>query len=255
MFLDSHVHLDDARFAEDREQVIQRALDAGVTTMINVGADMKSTRESLRLAKGYPGIIYAAVGIHPHDAKSATENDYSELEGYLAQPEVLAVGEIGLDYHYDLSPREVQRTVFEQQLKLAVATDKPVIIHMREATQDTLNLLQQFTGRLRGVMHCFSGSWETARAVLDLGLHLGFDGPLTFANAAKLREVAGKVPSDRILIETDCPYLTPVPYRGKRNEPAYVREVAAVLAELKKVDLEEIASLTANNARDLFSII
>ncbi|HBL69251.1 MAG TPA: hydrolase TatD [Firmicutes bacterium] len=255
MFLDSHVHLDDARFAEDREQVIQRALDAGVTTMINVGADMKSTRESLRLAKGYPGIIYAAVGIHPHDAKSATENDYSELEGYLAQPEVLAVGEIGLDYHYDLSPREVQRTVFEQQLKLAVATDKPVIIHMREATQDTLNLLQQFTGRLRGVMHCFSGSWETACAVLDLGLHLGFDGPLTFANAAKLREVAGKVPSDRILIETDCPYLTPVPYRGKRNEPAYVREVAAVLAELKKVDLEEIASLTANNARDLFSII
>ncbi|HAH96335.1 MAG TPA: hydrolase TatD [Firmicutes bacterium] len=255
MFLDSHVHLDDVRFAEDREQVIQRALDADVTTMINVGADMKSTRESLRLAKGYPGIIYAAVGIHPHDAKSATENDYSELEGYLAQPEVLAVGEIGLDYHYDLSPREVQRTVFEQQLKLAVATDKPVIIHMREATQDTLNLLQQFTGRLRGVMHCFSGSWETACAVLDLGLHLGFDGPLTFANAAKLREVAGKVPSDRILIETDCPYLTPVPYRGKRNEPAYVREVAAVLAELKKVDLEEIASLTANNARDLFSII
>lgn len=255
MFLDSHVHLDDARFAEDRDQAIRRALDAGVTIMINVGADMNSTRESLKLAKGYPGIIYAAAGIHPHDAKNATEDDYRELESYLAQPEVLAVGEIGLDYHYDLSPRAVQRIVFERQLDLAVAKDKPVIIHMREATQDTLNLLQQYAGKLRGVMHCFSGSWETACAVLDLGLHLGFDGPLTFANAAKLREVAVKAPSDRILIETDCPYLTPVPYRGKRNEPAFVREVAGTLAELKKVDLEEIALLTANNARGLFAII
>lgn len=255
MFLDSHVHLDDVRFAEDRDQTIQRALDAGVTTMINVGADMNSTRESLKLAKGYPGIIYATAGVHPHDAKNVTEDDYRELENYLIHPEVLAVGEIGLDYHYDLSPRETQRIVFKQQLDLAVANDKPVIIHMREATEDTLNLLQQYASKLRGVMHCFSGSWETARAVLDLGLHLGFDGPLTFANSAKLREVAVKAPSDRILIETDCPYLTPVPYRGKRNEPAYVKEVAAVLAELKKMDLEEIASLTANNARGLFSII
>ena len=255
MFLDSHVHLDDARFDEDRDQVIQRALDAGVTIMINVGADMNSTRESLRLAKGYPGIIYAATGIHPHDAKSATTDDYLELKGYLALPEVVAVGEIGLDYHYDYSPREVQRTVFEQQLDLAVAADKPVIIHMREATRDTLNILQQYAGRLRGVMHCFSGSWETAWAVLDLGLYLGFDGPLTFANAAKLREVAMKAPSDKILIETDCPYLTPVPHRGKRNEPVYVREVADILAGLKKMDLEEIALLTANNARGLFSIL
>lgn len=254
MFFDSHVHLDDVRFAEDRDQVIQRALDAGVTIMINVGADMNSTRESLRLAKGHPGIIYAAAGIHPHDAKSATADDYLELKGYLALPEVVAIGEIGLDYHYDYSPREVQRTVFEQQLDLAVAADKPVIIHMREATQDTLNILQQYAGKLQGVMHCFSGSWETARAVLDLGFYLGFDGPLTFANAVKLREVAIKVPSDKILIETDCPYLTPVPHRGKRNEPMFVREVAATLAELKKVDLEEIASLTANNARGLFSI-
>lgn len=254
MFLDSHVHLDDARFDDDREQVIQRALDAGVKIMINVGADMNSSRESLRLAEGYPGIIYAAVGIHPHDAKSATTDDYLELKGYLDLPQVVAVGEIGLDYHYDYSPREVQRAVFDQQLELAVTCNKPVIIHMREATQDTLNILHQYTGKLRGVMHCFSGSWETACAVLDLGLHLGFDGPLTFANAVKLREVAVKVPSDRILIETDCPYLAPVPHRGMRNEPAFVKEVAAMLAELKKMDLEEMATLTANNARSLFSI-
>lgn len=254
MLIDSHAHLDDPRFDGERGDVIERARQAGVTAIINAGADMASSRSSVALAREYEGYIFATVGIHPHSAKEATAQSYAELELLLTEPGVVAVGEIGLDYHYDLSPRPVQREVFARQLELALSHDAPVVIHMREATRDTLDILKPYAGRLRGVMHCFSGSWETAAEVLGMGLHLGFDGPITFTNAAKLCEVAAQVPLDRVLIETDCPYLAPVPHRGSRNEPAFVARVAEKLAAIKGLSRQEIAVQTANNALSLFSL-
>lgn len=254
MLIDSHAHLDDPRFGEDRGDVIERAREAGVAAIINAGADMASSRSSVDLAREYSGYIFATVGIHPHAAKEATEQSYIELGHLLKEPGVVAVGEIGLDYHYDLSPRPVQREVFARQLELAQSHNAPVVIHMREATRDTLDILKPYAGRLRGVLHCFSGSWETAAEVLGMGFHLGFDGPITFGNAAKLCEVAAQVPLERVLVETDCPYLTPAPHRGSRNEPALVAKVAEKLAVIKGVSRQEIEVQTANNTLSLFSL-
>jgi TatD DNase family protein len=244
--IDSHCHLDDSKFDGDREQTIQRALDAGVNRLLAIGTGNgpPDLEAAIRLADRYP-FIYATIGVHPHDASKATDETWKRLEQLAAHPKVLAIGEIGLDYHYDLSPRPVQRTVFEMQLGLARAAGKPIVIHTREAWDDTLALLRSWDGG--GIMHCFTGGASQARQALDLGFHLSFGGVLTFPKAEELREAARLAPEDRILVETDCPYLAPVPHRGKRNEPAFVVETVRRLAEVRSVTPEHIAEATTRN--------
>mgnify|MGYP000684080441 CR=1 FL=1 len=251
---DSHAHLDDERFDEDRDALIEGLPGQGVEYVINAGADLASSRAGIALAEGWPH-VYAAVGVHPHDAKELDEAGIETLREMLGNPKVVAVGEIGLDYHYDYSPRDIQRYWFERQLALAQETSKPVIIHSREATEDTLSVLKKYVrDGVWGVMHAFSGSWETAEIVLNMGLMLGIGGTVTFKNAVKPVEVAGKVPMDRLLIETDCPYLTPAPHRGKRNEPAYVGHVAERIAEIRGIPMEDVIRATHDNACRLFGI-
>jgi TatD DNase family protein len=245
--VDSHCHLDDAKFDEDREQVIERALAAGVDYMmaIGTGGGPPDLEVAVRLADQYP-CFYATVGVHPHDASKATAETFDRLRELAAHPKVLAVGEIGLDYHYEFSPRDVQRAVFERQLEIAAEAGKPIVIHTREAWEDTMAVLRtHWQGG--GIMHCFTGDAQQGREALDLGFHLSFGGVLTFPKADALREAARMVPDDRLLVETDCPYLAPVPHRGKRNEPAFVVETAKRLAEVRGRTPEEIAELTTRN--------
>ena len=253
MLVDSHAHIDDERFDADRDEVVARALAAGVSLILNVGADMGSSARSVALAEKYSG-IYAAVGMHPHDAKDMRETDYTQLEQWTKHPRVVAIGEIGLDYHYDLSPRPVQKEVFLRQLDLARKTGKPFIIHEREAHADSLEIIRSAARGLKGVFHCFSGSVETAREYLKMGFYISVAGPVTFSKSGKTKEVAKFVPLDRLLVETDSPYLTPQPHRGHRNEPAYVRLVAEEIASLRNLPLEEVAAATTANVRRLFDI-
>ncbi len=252
--VDSHCHLDDEQFDPDREQVIERAREAGVDRMMAIGTGdgPPDLEAAVRLARQYP-FIYATVGVHPHDAAKATPETFAALEVLLHEPKVLAVGEIGLDYHYDFSPRDVQATVFVEQLKVAGRAGKPVVIHTREAWEDTLRMLRE-QWRGGGIIHCFSGGPAEARQVLELGFHLSFGGVLTFPKAETLREAARFAPEDRLLVETDAPYLAPVPKRGKRNEPAYMIESVRRLAEVRGVTPEHIADVTtANFERLLFA--
>jgi TatD DNase family protein len=245
--VDSHCHLDDRRFDEDREQAIARALEAGVERMMAIGTGNgpPDLEAGVRLARQYP-FLYATVGVHPHDAAKATPETFPKLEALLAEEKVLAAGEIGLDYHYDFSPRDAQREVFVKQLELAGRAGKPVVIHTREAWEDTLDILRRhWSGG--GIMHCFTGGPEEARACLDLGFHLGFGGVLTFPKAEAVREAARLTPEDRILVETDAPYLAPAPHRGKRNEPAFLVETARRLAEVRGAAPERIAEITTGN--------
>lgn len=253
MLFDSHAHIDDKKFNDDRDTTIARALESGIEGILNAGADMFSSARAVELAERYEA-VYAAVGIHPHDAKEARETDYSKLAEWAARPKVVAIGEIGLDYHYDFSPREAQKTVLIRQLDLARQLGKPVIIHDREAHGDILSIMKKEGAGLSGVFHCFSGSMEMAREVLAMGFYLSFAGPVTFANAHKLKEVAREIPLDRLLVETDSPYLTPEPYRGRRNEPAYVRYVAETIAELRNIEPEYLAKITTENTKHLFKI-
>ena len=253
MLADSHAHIDDERFDADRDEVVARALAAGVSLIVNIGADMASSARSVALAEKYPG-IYAAVGMHPHDSQDMKENDYRQLEQWANHPKVVAIGEIGLDYHYDLSPRSVQKEVFLRQLDLARKTGKPFIIHEREAHADMLDIIRNAARGLNGVFHCFSGSVETAREYLKMGFYISVAGPVTFPKSVKTKEVAKAVPLDRLLVETDSPYLTPQPFRGKRNEPAYVRLVAEEIANLRDISLAELAEATTANVRRLFNI-
>lgn len=253
MLVDSHAHIDDERFDTDRDEVVARAAAAGVGLIINIGADMDSSARSVALAEKYPG-VYAAVGMHPHDAREMQEPDYVRLERWTRHPRVVAVGEIGLDYHYDLSPRPVQKEVLLRQLDLARKTGKPFIIHERESHADMLEIIRTAAQGLQGVFHCFSGSVETAREYLKMGFYISVAGPVTFPKSGKTKEVAKSVPLDRLLIETDSPYLTPQPHRGRRNEPAYVRLVAEEIAALRGLTLEELAAATTANVRRLFSI-
>jgi TatD DNase family protein len=245
--VDSHVHLDDAKFDADREETIERARAAGVERMLAIGAGHgpPDLDAAVRLADRYP-FIYATVGVQPHDASKATPETWTRLRELAAHPKVLAIGEIGLEYHYDFSPRDVQRAVFEQQLAIAAETGKPIVIHTREAWDDTLAMLRAY-GRGAGIVHCFTGDETEARRVLDLGFHLGFGGVLTFPKADALRQAARVTPDDRLLVETDCPYLAPVPHRGKRNEPAFVVETVRRLAAVRGCAPEEIAELTTRN--------
>jgi TatD DNase family protein len=250
-FVDSHCHLDDPKFDADREGVIERALAAGVTRLLAIGTGNgpPDLEVALRLADRYPS-IYATIGVHPHDASKATEETFAQLRDLAAHPKVLAIGEIGLDYHYDFSPRDVQRAVFDRQLSLAADARKPIVIHTREAWDDTLAQIDSLPRG--GIMHCFTGDPSQARQALDRGFHLSFGGVLTFPKAESLREAAALAPDDRILIETDCPYLAPVPHRGKRNEPAFVVETARRLAQVRNTTPEHIAELTTQNFNRLF---
>jgi TatD DNase family protein len=245
--VDSHCHLDDEQFDSDREATIERARAAGIETMMAIGTGNgpPDLEAAVRLADRYP-FIYATVGVHPHDAAKATEETFARLRKLADHPKVQALGEIGLDYHYDFSPRDVQRSVFERQLAIAAEAGKPVVIHTREAWEDTLAVLRsRWQGG--GIMHCFTGDDQQAREALDLGFHLAFGGVLTFPKADAVRQAARITPGDRLLIETDCPYLAPVPRRGKRNEPAFLVETARRLAEVRSAAIEEIAQQTTAN--------
>lgn len=253
MLFDSHAHLDDEKFDMDRAEVIARALENGVTGIINAGACMTSSARSVALAEEYES-IYAAVGIHPHDAKSAQESDYRQLAEWSKLDKVVAIGEIGLDYYYDFSPRDLQRTVFVRQIDVARQMDMPFIIHDRDAHGDILDILKKEAKGLRGVLHCFSGSLEMAKEVIKMGFYISIAGPVTFKNAAKLPEIVAAVPLERLLVETDCPYLTPHPHRGKRNEPAYVKLVAEQAAHLRGMDAMDFMKATTHNVKELFKI-
>jgi len=245
--VDTHCHLDSGQFDADRDAVIERALAAGIERMmaIGTGEGPPDLEVAIRLADAHP-FIYATIGVHPHDASKATEETFARLRELAAHPKMLAIGEIGLDYHYDFSPRDVQREVFERQLDLAREAGKPIVIHTREAWEDTLDVLRAHW-RGEGVMHCFTGDARQAREALDLGFYLSFGGVLTFPKAEALREAARIAPEDRILVETDCPYLAPVPHRGKRNEPAFVAETARRLAEVRGCTVDAIAETTTRN--------
>jgi TatD DNase family protein len=253
--IDSHCHLDHEQFDADREAVIERALAAGVEHMVAIGTGdgPPDLEAGIRIADRYPA-FYATVGVHPHDAAKATPETFKHLASLLTHPKVISLGEIGLDYHYDFSPRDVQRAAFIEQMSIAREAARPIVIHTREAWDDTLALLREHwaPSGLGGIMHCFSGGAAEARQALDLGFYLSFGGIVTFPKATELHEVARLAPADRILVETDAPYLAPVPKRGKRNEPAYILETARKLADLRGESLESIATVTSANFRRLF---
>jgi TatD DNase family protein len=254
MFIDSHAHIDGTEFDVDRDEVITRAHAAGVSTILNVGTGNPHTDaldRAVELGKVQES-IYTAIGTHPHDARHYDAAAEAKIKNLINNDHVIAWGEIGLDFHYDNSPRDVQVDVFKRQLLAARECDLPVVIHTREAEAETIDILQ--STECRGVFHCFSGSMELAQKAIEIGFMISFSGIVTFKKADELREIAKQVRLDRLLIETDCPYLTPIPYRGKRNEPAYVVEVARCLAALHAVDLEEMGRITTENFNRFFEI-
>jgi len=253
MYFDTHAHYDDKRFDEDRGEILGAMESAGVTLILNASSGLRSSKLSLEMSDKYP-FVYAAVGVHPHDSKEMTDDTVGQLERLLVHPKAKAVGEIGLDYHYDFSPRDVQMKRFREQMELARRIKKPVIIHEREALQDTLEIIREFSDLL-GVLHCFSGSWETAKTIIDMGWYLSFTGVITFKNARKAPEVIEKIPADRIMIETDCPYLAPEPMRGKRNSSLYLPYIAEKIAQIRGISLEEAAALTMENGKRFFGIV
>jgi TatD DNase family protein len=253
MVIDTHAHLEMEAFDGDREAVLARATAAGLTAIVTVGTTLPDCETAVALARRYPP-VYAAVGIHPHEVKGIDATTYGALRLLARGTKVVAIGEIGLDFFYDNSPRDVQLRCFAEQLDLAEELDLPVIIHDRDAHAETLGILRPRKGRLRGALHCFSGDAVMARECIALGFHLSVAGPVTYQKADQLREVAREIPPERLLIETDAPYLSPEPYRGKRNEPAYVVETARRLAEIRGVTAGELERLTATNARRLFGI-
>lgn len=254
MLTDTHTHLNAEQFDEDRDQVIERALAAGVTRIVNVGFNRETIPSSIELAERYD-FIYSTVGWHPVDAIDMQPGDLEWIESLCKHEKVVAIGEIGLDYYWDKSPKDVQDRVFREQIRLARKLGMPIVIHNREAHQDILKVLrEEKASEVGGIMHCFSGSWETAKQCLDMNFHISFGGPVTFKNAKQPKEVLAQVPLDRLLIETDAPYLTPHPYRGKRNETSYVRLVAETAAEIRGISLEELARITTENAIRLFGL-
>ena len=253
MLIDTHAHVQDEKFDEDRAEVIERAMAAGVERIINIGDTIESSARAVKLAQDYSG-VYAAVGIHPQEAGKMMASHDDLLASWAELPKVVAIGEIGLDYYYENCSRERQREVFVRQLDVARQMHLPVSIHDREAHGDLMEIIKKEGKGISGVIHCFSGSWEMARELLKRGWYLGVDGPLTFKNAAKLPEIVQQIPLERLLVETDSPYLAPVPKRGHRNEPAFVRFVAEKAAEIRGIVFEEFAAATTQNARDLFGI-
>lgn len=258
MFTDSHAHIDGPEFDADREEIIERARAAGVSVILNVGTGDPHSgafERAVGLGKKHES-VYTAIGTHPHDARFYDDKAEDRIKTLVESERVIAWGEIGLDFHYDNSPRDVQIEVFTRQLHAARECDLPVVIHTREAESETIEILESaYSGAdRRGIFHCFSGSMELAQRAVELGFLISFSGIVTFKKADELRAVAKQVPRDRLLIETDCPYLSPIPYRGKRNEPAYVIEVARCLAGLHGVELEEMARITSENFKRFFRL-
>lgn len=255
MFIDSHCHLDRldlSRYDNGLEGAIRAANEAGVAEMLCIGIDLDNAQTVVDIATKYDG-VYATVGVHPLDIGDSLAN-MEALETIAGQPQVVAIGETGLDYHYSEATGDLQRQSFQQHLELAARMEKPVVVHSRDAREDTLNLIRDYTAisHRAGVLHCFTESWEMAKQALDMGFYISFSGIITFRNAEQLREVVKQVPLDRLLIETDSPYLAPVPYRGKKNEPKYVTEVAKCVAELKGVSVEALGEVTSVNFHRLF---
>ena len=251
---DSHCHLENERFAEDLSEVMARMEDAGVSRCILAGSDLETSEQIVRLTRAYPR-LYGVVGVHPHEARTWTEDCAARMADWTKEERIVGVGEIGLDYYYDHSPREVQKEVFVRQLLLARELHLPAVFHVRDAHGDVLDLLRANRSQLpSGVVHCYSGSVESARAYLDMGFYLSFAGPVTFKNANRLLEVAAYVPLDRILVETDSPYLAPVPMRGRRNEPSFVQYVAQTVAQLRGMQAQELAQAAYENTCRLFGI-
>ncbi|MEE9591069.1 MAG: TatD family hydrolase [Thermodesulfobacteriota bacterium] len=256
LFIDTHAHLDDPRFNKDREDVIKRAIEAGIEHIITVGCwePEKGLDTAVRIAESYDN-IYTAIGAHPHDARVASNDTFQQIEALTEHKKVIAIGETGLDFHYDKSPRNIQMDVFRRHIQIARRSNLPLIIHTREAEGDTLDILKEEGGEeIGGVFHCFSGDHEMARECIKMGFFLSFTGIVTFTNATNIHEIIKKVPVERILLETDCPYLSPEPHRGKRNEPAFLVETAKKIAEIKALSLEDIARITTLNAKELFGI-
>lgn len=248
---DTHAHYDDEAFDEDREILLSSLKGRGVSLVIDCGCDAASSKKAIELSDKYD-FIYAAVGIHPHEAEEADENDLNEIRRLLKHKKAVAIGEIGLDYHYDFSPRELQKEYFEKQIVLAKELDMPIIVHDREAHEDTLALLRKY--KPKGVLHCFSGSVESAKEIISLGMYIGLGGAVTFKNARKPLEVAEFVPLDRLLLETDAPYMTPVPFRGKRNDSSLIPYTAIKIAEVKGLDPQTVVNAANENGKRLFGI-
>lgn len=248
--VDTHCHLDNEKFDEDRLDVIDR-IKGNLEFCVNIGYDLTSSKKSLELAKKYD-FIYAVIGVHPIDIAEYDEEIEKELELLAKDSKVVAIGEIGLDYHWMTEPKEIQQERFRRQLELAKRLNKPVVIHTRDAMEDTVNILKEYPN-ITGVIHCYPGSLETAKQLVDR-FYLGIGGTLTFKNSKKIVEVVKNIPLDRIVIETDCPYLTPEPFRGKRNEPIYVEYIAKKIAEIKEITVEDVAKITTENAEKLYRI-
>ncbi|MCR8850974.1 TatD family hydrolase [Rossellomorea sp. SC111] len=254
MLFDTHVHLNAEQFEEDLEEVLSRAREAGVGKMVVVGFDRPTINRAMELIGQYD-FLYAAIGWHPVDAIDMNDEDLAWIEELSQHPKVVAIGEMGLDYHWDKSPKDVQKEVFRKQIQLAKKVKLPIVIHNREATQDIVDILrEEGAEEVGGIMHCFSGSPEIAQECVEMNFYISLGGPVTFKNAKKPKDVAKEIPLEKLLIETDCPYLAPHPYRGKRNEPAYVKLVAEQIAELKEVSIEEVEKITTENAMKLFNI-
>ncbi|MEQ8176210.1 MAG: TatD family hydrolase [Syntrophomonadaceae bacterium] len=254
MFIDSHAHIQDEKLIGDVPKIIDNAHQAGVDNIICVGYDYESSCQAVELARRYPE-VYAVIGVHPHDAKTLQKDIMAKLYELGRDPRVVAIGEMGLDFYRDLSPREVQRQAFREQIKLARELYKPIVIHDRDAHQEVADIIKQEKAGLNGgVLHCYSGNLPLALELMKEGFYISLAGPLTYKNARKTQEVAARVTLERILIETDCPYLTPEPLRGKRNEPAYVIHTAKKLAELRSKSVEEIGYITSLNTRRVFRL-
>ena len=253
MIFDSHAHYDSEQFNEDRDELLNAMESKGVGTILNSGASWDSVTEVVELAEKYP-FMYAAVGVHPDEVGALNDERFEYMKAQCQKEKVVAVGEIGLDYYWDNESHDVQQKWFIKQLELAREMDLPVIIHSRDAAADTLEIMKEHAQGLRGVIHCFSYSIELAREYVKMGFHIGIGGVVTFKNGRKLKEIAAEIPLDRILLETDCPYLAPVPFRGKRNDSSYISYVAQEIAELKGISYEEVVAQTEQNGKELFRI-
>lgn len=253
MIFDTHAHYDDEQFDADRDELLRSMPENGVGAVVNVGASLEGCRRAMELACRYP-FVYAAVGVHPDEAGSLNEETFALLEGWCHKEKVVAVGEIGLDYYWDKESRDLQKEWFIRQLELAGRVRLPVNIHSRDASEDTFRIMKEHGKNLKGIIHCFSGSKELALEYVKLGFHIGVGGVVTFKNAKKLKQVVEAVPLEAVVLETDCPYLAPQPYRGKRNQSAYIKYVAEEVAGLKSVTYEEVVRQTEENARRVYGI-
>jgi TatD DNase family protein len=253
MLIDTHCHIHDARFDDDRAQVLERARSAGVQTMISIGCDLETTKRAHALSQLHSDIYFSA-GFHPHEAKLADENLIETLRAFALKPKCVAIGECGLDYHYDHSPRDIQQKVFAQQVELAGELGKALVVHVRDAFDDCLELLKPMGDRAPVVIHCFTGNVEVAKKMIDRGYYISISGIVTFKDPGELDKVVQQIPIEHLLVETDSPYLAPLPFRGKRNEPSYVVKVAEKVAELRSMTLEEVAPILTLNSKKVFKI-